>query len=177
MNQTKAMEFVEENLKTIFAYALSSVSNKEDAEDLTNDIVLAVLQSTDKIRNPDTFYGYIWGIAANTYRSFLRKKSRSSFGEIGEDIADEFDFTAEMIAKEDGIKLHREIALLSKEYRECTVAYYYMEREFGEKSFRPAPFEFRTIFSGGFNREYQNLFSRKLPGQILLKLSCLRNII
>lgn len=74
MNQTKAMEFVEENLKTIFAYALSRVSNKEDAEDLTNDIVLAVLQSTDKIRNPDTFYGYIWGIAANTYRSFLRKK-------------------------------------------------------------------------------------------------------
>lgn len=43
-----------------------------------------------------------------------------------------------------------------------------MEREFGEKSFRPAPFEFMTIFSGSFNREYQNLFSRKLPGQILL---------
>lgn len=43
-----------------------------------------------------------------------------------------------------------------------------MEREFGEKSFRPAPFEFNIIFSGTFNREYQNLFTRKLPGQILL---------
>ena len=43
-----ASSFVEENLKTIFAYALSRVSNKEDAEDLTNDIVLAILQSAEK---------------------------------------------------------------------------------------------------------------------------------
>ena len=43
-----------------------------------------------------------------------------------------------------------------------------MEREFGEKSFRPSPFEFRTIFTGVFNQEYHNLFARKLPGQILL---------
>lgn len=56
MKQTGATEFVEENLKTIFAYALSRVSNREDAEDLTNDIVLAILQSADKIRNPEAFY-------------------------------------------------------------------------------------------------------------------------
>lgn len=43
-----------------------------------------------------------------------------------------------------------------------------MEREFGEKSFKPEPFEFVTIFSGSFNREYHNMFKRKLPGQILL---------
>lgn len=43
-----------------------------------------------------------------------------------------------------------------------------MEREFGEKSFKPEPFEFVTIFSENFNREYYNLFTRKLPGQILL---------
>lgn len=45
-----------------------------------------------------------------------------------------------------------------------------MEREFGEKSFKPAPFEFATLFSGNFNREYHNLFSRKLPGQILMSV-------
>lgn len=44
-----------------------------------------------------------------------------------------------------------------------------MEREFGEKSFKPTPFDFRTIFAGEFNREYHNLFTkRKLPGQILM---------
>jgi len=69
-------QFIEENLKTIFAYSLSRVSNKEDAEDLTNDIVLAILQSADKLKTPEAFYGYVWGIAANTYRKFLYKRNR-----------------------------------------------------------------------------------------------------
>lgn len=198
-----AFEFVEENLKTIFAYALSRVSSKDDAEDLTNDIALHILQNADKIKNADSFYGYIWGIAANTYKKFMRKKSRTLFEEIDENEADEADLTEELLAREDVLSLHREIALLSKEYRECTIAYYFdelscseiskklnislemvkyylfktrkilkegisMEREFGEKSFNPAPFDFVTIFSGKFNREYHSLFSRKLPGQILL---------
>ncbi len=203
MKQTRAAEFVEENLKTIFAYALSRVSDKNDAEDLTNDIVIAILQSADKIKNDNAFYGYVWSVAANTYRKFMRSKSRHSFDEIDENAPDTYDFTEELFAADDVTKLRREIAMLSKEYRECTLAYYFdglscaevskktgispemvkyylfktrkilkegicMEREFGEKSFKPAPFEFVTIFSGTFNREYTNLFSRKLPGQILM---------
>lgn len=203
MRRERAAAFVEENLKTIFAYSLSRISHKEDAEDLTEDIVLAILQSADKIRDDNAFYGYIWGIAANTHRKFLRKRSRLSFGELGDDVPDEADFTEALSAREDIIRLRREIAMLSGEYRECTVAYYYdglscteiseklgispemvkyylfktrkilkegicMEREFGEKSFKPAPFEFVTIFDGEFNKEYCSLFSRKLPGQILM---------
>ena len=203
MERTHAAAFVEENLKTIFAYALSRVSNRDDAEDLTNDIAVAILQSAEKIKDPDAFYGYIWGIAANTYKKFMRRKNRRRAEAIDENLSDGADFTEELLAQQETAALRREIALLSKEYRECTVAYYYdglscaevseklripldmvkyylfktrkilkegisMEREFGEKSFHPAPFEFLTIFSGESNREYQNLFSRKLPGQILL---------
>lgn len=203
MKHMSAMEFVEENLKTIFAYALSRVSNKDDAEDLTNEIVLAILQSADKIKNENSFYAYVWGIAANTYRKFMRKKSRISFDEIDENTSDTSDFTEKIFAQDDVRKLRREIAILTKEYRECTIAYYFdelscsevskklgislemvkyylfktrkilkegisMEREFGEKSFKPVPFEFETIFSGSFNREYRNLFKRKLPGQIMM---------
>ena len=199
----RATEFVKENLKTIFAYALSRVSNTEDAQDLTNDIILAILQSADKIKKPDAFYGYVWGIAANTYRKFMRNKKRFEFENLDDNTFNEFDFTSEIFVREDVLRLHREIALLSKEYRECTIAYYYdklsctevseklnislamvkyylfktrkilkegicMEREFGEKSFNPTPFQFVTIFSGNYNREYRNLFSRKLPGQILM---------
>ncbi len=212
MKTMTAAAFVEENLKTIFAYALSRVSNKEDAEDLTSDIVLAILKNADKIRNQDAFYGYVWGIAANTYRKFLQKRNRYQQEDLNETtlelLEDEnSDFAEELAEKlelqEEVRKLCREIALLSGEHRECTVAYYFgelscaevaerfgislemvkyylfktrkilkegisMEREFGEKSFKPEPFEFVTIFSGDFNREYHNLFARKLPGQILL---------
>lgn len=203
MEQTRAAEFVEENLKTIFAYALSRVSDRSDAEDLTSDIVLAILQSSDKIKNNDAFYGYVWSVAANTYRKYMRRKSRHIFDEIDENTPDTYDFTEELLAACEVGRLRREIAMLSKEYRECTVAYYFdglscadvskktgispemvkyylfktrkilkegicMEREFGEKSFKPTPFDFVTIFSGAYNREYTNLFARKLPGQILM---------
>ncbi len=203
MNPNRAAAFVEENLKTIFAYALSRVSHKEDAEDLTGEIVLAILQSAERINNPEAFYGYVWRIAANTYKKFARKKARRSFDALDDTMPDDTDFVSELCAREDVMRLRREIALLSKEHRECTIAYYYdelscaevaeklglslemakyylfktrkilkegisMEREFGEKSFRPAPFEFTTIFSGKYNPEYRNLFARKLPGQILL---------
>lgn len=42
-----------------------------------------------------------------------------------------------------------------------------MKREFGEKSYRPVKFEFSAVFFGSANMEYQNLFNRKLPGNIL----------
>ncbi len=198
-----ATEFIEENLKTIFAYSLSRVSNKEDAEDLTNDIALAILQSADKIKTPEAFYGYIWAIAANTYKKFMRRRSRNQFDELDDEIPQESDFIDDLIRTEDAMILRREISLLSGEYRKCTVAYYYdnlgcqevadklgislemvkyylfktrkilkegisMERDFGEKSFNPAPFRFEALFSGNYNKEYYNLFQRKLPGQILL---------
>lgn len=203
MSSERISKFIEENLNTIFAYALSRVSNKNDAEDLTNDIVLALLKSSDKIKNQDAFYGYIWQTAANTYKKFLYKQTRCRFEELDDSQSDASDFTEEIILKEDIIRLRREIALLSKEHRECTIAYYYdglsckevseklnisldmvkyylfktrkilregiaMEREFGEKSFRPEVFHYNVIFDGMFNREYQKLFTRKIPGQILL---------
>ena len=40
MEQRQVSLFIEENLKTIYAYALSRVSNKEDAADLAEDIIL-----------------------------------------------------------------------------------------------------------------------------------------
>lgn len=203
MEQSRTVKFIEENLKTIFAYSLSRVSHKEDAEDLTGDIVTAILQSAGRNLREEQFYGYVWAIAANTYKKFLRKRSRGLQQELEEDIPDETDFTETIWEKEERNRLRREISLLSKEYRECTVAYYFeelscgqiserlnislemvkyylfktrkilkegisMEREFGEKSFHPSAFEFHTIFAGQANSAYTSLFSRKLPGQILL---------
>lgn len=205
MTQEKLSELVEENLKTIFAYALSRVSRKEDAEDLAGDIILAILQNGTRIRDDNAFFGYIWAIAANTYKKFLRKKSHMQYELLDEELADEADFTREILKSQEFHVLRRELSLLSREYRECTVAYYFeglscaetasrlcislemvkyylfktrkilkegisMEREFGTKSYNPVKFEFRPIFSGSYNEEYRNLFSRKLPGNILVSV-------
>ncbi len=203
MGKFNAISFVEENMKTIFAYSLSRVSNQHDAEDLASEIILAILQNGDKIKMPNAFYGFVWGIAANTYKNFMRKRYKNDNESIPENLSSDDDFVAELCAREDINLLRRELSLLSSEYRECTVAYYIdglscsqtaqklgislemvkyylfktrkllkegigMEREYGEKSYNPAKFEFVTIFSGEYNREYSNLFNRKLPGNIML---------
>lgn len=207
MDSKRLYDFVEENMKTIFAYALSRISNQEDAEDLAGDIILAILSCSERIKNEDTMFGYVWQIAANTYKKFLRKRSYSGTAEYDDDILNSIpsdgDITDEIIKMEERNSLRRELSLLSKQYRECTVAYYFdglscaqtseklgislemvkyylfktrkllkegigMEHEFGEKSYKPSNFEFVTIFSGQFNREYRNLFNRRLSGNILL---------
>ena len=202
MESEKAAALVQENMKTIFAYALSRVSNREDAEDLAGDIILAILQSAPRIRDDNAFFAYIWAIAANTYKKFLRKKSRVRFEELDENMSSQEDFVEVMDNAQELNDLYRELALLSREYRECTVAYYFdglscaetasrlhislemvkyylfktrkmlkegimMEREFGTRSYKPADFRFHTIYAGQANREYHNLFTRKLPGNIL----------
>ena len=202
MNQETIAALVETNMKTIFAYALNRVSDKEEAEDLAGDIIAAILQSAPGLKNDDAFYGWFWAVAANTTRKYFRKKSGFSVVELDESCAEDGTVDDTVIAKEEIALLRRELSLLSKEYRECTLAYYFdglscreiseksgisvemvkyylyktrrilkegisMTREYGEKSYRPAEFHFHTIFSGMFNREYQNLFTRKLPGNIL----------
>ncbi len=205
MTFEEAARFVEENMKTIFAYALRRVSHKEDAEELAGDIVVAILESAPRVREPDAFFGYVWAIADNVYKTFLRKKKRSVAVDIDiiAESASDSDVEAETVRADEARRLRRELALLSREYRLCTVAHYFdglscaeiaekysislemvkyylyktrkilkegvvMEREFGEKSYRPAEFCFAYTYDGTDNAEYRTLFNRRLPGNILL---------
>ena len=203
MDRETAAAFAAEHMKTIFAYALHRVSDREDAEDLAGDIVVAVLENADQLKNDRAFHGWFWAVAANTVKKYYRKKNRHPAEFAVEEAADEGADPAEaLILREETVLLRRELALLAKGYRECTVAYYFdglfcseiarkygyslemvkyylyktrrilkegltMTREYGERSYNPAEFYFGTIFQGAYNAEYRNLFSRKLPGNIL----------
>ena len=61
-----------ESLKDIFAFSVSHLYNKQDAEDLTNDIIVEVLSSADRLENDDAFYGYMWKIADHTLKRYIR---------------------------------------------------------------------------------------------------------
>ena len=78
MEQTKAYEKLQECLKDIFAFSISRVYDKQDAEDLTNDIIIAVLSSVNRLENDSAFYGYMWKIAENTFKQYIRNKNKSN---------------------------------------------------------------------------------------------------
>lgn len=129
MTKEKAAALVGENLKTLYAWALSRVSKKEDAEDLAGEIGLAVIENAHRLRYDDAFYGWFWQVARNTYANFLKERSKKSSQSYDpESIPEpECDETPESIAlkKESYSVLYREIALLAKNHRECSVDYYF----------------------------------------------------
>ncbi len=124
MEQKRAAELLNENLKKIFAFSISRLYNKNDAEDLTNEIVLNVMESVHRLQNDDAFYGFMWRIAENTFKRYIRKKenkveyNESYMGTYWESPEEDYIKTEELNL------LRRELSLLSKQYRKVTVDYY-----------------------------------------------------
>lgn len=165
MDNAIIKNFVSENMKTFFAYALNRSSNQADAEELTSEIILAILGSADNLKDDNAIYGFVWAIANNTYKKFLSKKKKSIYVEMDETIAHKNEDICDLVLQDEEIKkLRRELTLLSKEYRICTVAYYFQHmgcKEIAENNhFSPEMvkyylFKARKILKEGIDMERQ----------------------
>ncbi len=166
MTQQRAAELVGENLKTLYAWALSRVSNREDAEDLAGDVSLAVIENAHRLRCDDAFFGWFWQVARNTYSNFLKKREKytsSDYDSIPEPADSDTPETI-TVRKESEAALYREIAILAKNHRECSVDYYFNElsvKEIAEKrgltpeSVKYYLFKTRKILKEGIAMERQ----------------------
>lgn len=125
LEQEKAAQILSDNLKNIFAYSLSRLYDKSEAEDLTNDIVCEVLKCAHQLRNEDAFYSFMWRIAENTFKKHIRKSNFKTM-EFDESFVGTYWVTPEeeYLKSEERNLLHRELSLLAKRYRETTIAYY-----------------------------------------------------
>lgn len=155
-----------ESLKDIFAFSVSHLYNKQDAEDLTNDIIVEVLSSADRLENDDAFYGYMWKIADHTLKRYIRGKKRSPL-QLPDDFPGVYWDVAEdkLIADEELANLRRELSLLSKQYRDVTIKFYiehkscaFISKELGisEEMVKYYLFKTRKILKEGvmMTREY-----------------------
>lgn len=135
MDREKAAKLIEENLHTIFAWCLSRLYDKTEAEDLAQDIICAVLKSVCRLEQEEAFFGYLWRTAENIFRAYLRKKRPENL-ELDDKYCG-FYFTTpeeEIIQSEQIQLLRRELSLLSTQYREVTVKYYIYGRSCSEIS-------------------------------------------
>lgn len=125
MEHKAVIEKLTECMKDIFAFAVSRVYNKQDAEDLTNDIIVEVLASAERLQNDDAFYGYLWSIADNTFKRYIRNKKRIDTEVHTEFVGVCWDTPeSKLIENEELMLLRRELSLLSKQYREVSIQYY-----------------------------------------------------
>lgn len=126
--QTESLnERIAEASRTIFSYCMGKTSNRMEAEDLCQDILCELVRSSENIRDSKAFYGFMWAVAGNVYKQWCRKRARQQTCELTEDIPSEESVLDRILAcGEDGdiYLLRRELALLSKKYRQAVILYY-----------------------------------------------------
>ncbi len=127
MDRTKLDRLITENMKSIFGFALTRLSNVQKAEELSSDIIYQIIKSAGSLKKEESFYAFMWKIAENTYKTYLRKsvKPINNFIELNESILGESEsLIDEVINKEEINLLRRELSLLSSNYRKTTVLFY-----------------------------------------------------
>ena len=71
MENKRASQLISDNLNNIYGYAFARLYDKDDVDDLTQQIVYEVLRSADRIRDEEAFWGFLWKVAENTFRKFI----------------------------------------------------------------------------------------------------------
>ena len=128
MNKQDTERVITEYLKPVFGFALKRCKNVQDAEDLSQDIILKAyraLISRDDIERPDKF---IWTIAHNALSNYYRDASHQVMGipiDNMEELLSEPCSCMDETDQKQIDRLQKEIAYLSKMQRRIVIAYYF----------------------------------------------------
>lgn len=114
-------ERIAEMSRAVRAWCIARTPTRQDAEDLAQDVLLAMLESAPNLHDEGAFYAFMWGVARNVHRQWVSKRSRRNECELS-DSAYEQAFPAD--APEDVALLRRELTLLARQYREAAIRYY-----------------------------------------------------
>ncbi|MCK5834063.1 sigma-70 family RNA polymerase sigma factor [bacterium] len=75
-------QFVRDNQKNIFGLAFRMTGNRDDALDITQETFMKALKNIKKFRGDSLISTWLYTIAANLSRDYLRRNSRRTFVEI-----------------------------------------------------------------------------------------------
>lgn len=113
--------FYDKYVKNIYRFVLIKVSNKEVAEDLTQDIFLKIWQHLVDKKNIDNFRAFIFRIARNSVIDYYRKNNRQELplDFLTEDLEQSPVDHSQIIHKSlDLQKLWQDLKKLKPEYQE-----------------------------------------------------------
>lgn len=125
MKRDLAEKITTEYLKPIYSFALKRCANLQDAEDLTQEVVLRAFRALLVKNDLDSPEKFIWTVARNALANYYRDKTRTAIGVPMDDLAEILpsdDDTAGIVEKESIGRLHCEIAYLSKLQRRIVIA-------------------------------------------------------
>lgn len=135
MKTEEAVQYLDnkEFLDALFGYAYKRCSSSHEAEDLCSDIIVTLLKSIRRQTNINNFYSFAWTIAHRVYADFSKGRKRRSSQTIMAEFTDcqlnnQIDPIDEFINSDHEAnaihRIKREIAFLSKIYRDVMIMYY-----------------------------------------------------
>ena len=121
--------------RRLYAYLVKMLGNKEDAEDLVVEVMLAVWQAAKTFRGSSRLSTWILGIAHNKAMSNLSRKSRHAMTELeqAKEVASpEPDPHTRQIEREQRERVSTALQQLSEEHREVIELTFYHGRSYAE---------------------------------------------
>lgn len=131
-DQSALAQIYDTYAKPIYRYHFSRVDNAPDAEDLTAQTFLAVIESLVRYQHRDNFTAWIFQIARNKLMDHFRRNH--SHGEIHESVVDpaQGDVLEAVVRDESRARLKSLLHLLDEEERELIRLRYTAELSFVE---------------------------------------------
>lgn len=122
MGEDEIIRFIE----PVYQFCLHRISNRCDAEDLSCEIILYVLDGLNKyeIQSLDA---WVWRIAHNRYARFIAAKNTSLETLSNDtllDIEDDYNFVDDIAVEDEYAPVFRYLHTLSSEYKNIMVDYY-----------------------------------------------------
>ena len=126
MNNIILTEYTER----IYKFSLSKTFSEDEAEELSQEILINAVRSLPKLRDESRFEPWLWSLAQNTARVFRRKQSkqRAMFVYDAPEylLKEDEEIGFEDSEKEEAYSLLREkISMLSRIYRDIIIFHYY----------------------------------------------------
>lgn len=122
--------------KRVFNYLLRLVGEREDALDLTQDVMLKAYQNLKKLDDPERFGAWLFRIAHNEAYSMLRKPKRetASIDDPGSsyDLGDAPSVSGRMLPVETSLAVTAALTKLTPEQREAVLLKVYQGFKFEE---------------------------------------------
>ena len=133
MNRQDAEKIITEYLKPIFGFTLKRCKNVQDAEDLSQEIVLKAFRALLIKEDIGDAGKFIWTVAHNALSNYYRDTAKCAIGisidEVAEMIADPDSGFGDDDNADTICRLQSEIAYLSKIQRKVVIAYYFENRK------------------------------------------------
>ena len=114
----------EELIEECYMYCYKRIYNKNDAEDISQTILLEVITAMNRKREIENFYAWFWGVARNQILLYFKSKEKKPIL-INYDNLDDYLFKEDREEYSDELsKVRSAITRISEMYRNIIISFY-----------------------------------------------------